>query len=606
LIKTQNVSSLIMLKLYIATYQNYIDPKTKSMMNTNAKNIQKNSKYAQLIDGVDEEINFLSMNENNLNQLRQSATNLAYQCDFGCHFDKQSEAEIEKARKARKKLLLASAFCVLFMIAELVGGFLAGSIALMSDALHLLSDCGGLMISVVALWMSQKEATNKLTYGYHRAEIVGALFSVFLIWGLTIWLVYEAITRILAPEHVDGKIMFIVACCGICVNIAMSKILHQGHGHHHHGHDHGHGHGHGHGHSHDHDHDHDHDDDEQEKGHVHSHHDHMSVSHDAAADDCKAVEAVVHSHSHSHHDHGAHNNNQQQPRKRKHSHSHTNVNVRAAFIHAIGDLLQSIGVLIAAALIWYDEETFRIADPICTLIFSVIVLFTTVNLMRDLLSVLMESVPSNLDYTEIALALKRLTDVAQVHDLHVWNLSLGKPSLSVHLLVRSSTLDDDGKIIPACADAILRNAQNVLQKKFKISHTTIQIEWPHDDTNEERSCPSYCDNHRRKENEDGDADSDENGHHHHHHHASHSHEHHHSHSHSHGHGAHDDHSHEHEHTHSHPDPSHHSLVGSDGPGEDAEDFEIAKAIATKPYSKSKEAKHKNNGYVVNEADDSNR
>eukprot|EP00483_Globobulimina_turgida_P012696 UN12719 len=87
------------------------------------------------------------------------------------------------------------------MIAEFVGGYVAGSIALMSDALHLLSDCGGLMISVIALWMTQKEATNKLTYGYHRAEIVGALFSVFLIWGLTVWLVYEAIYRLITPQN---------------------------------------------------------------------------------------------------------------------------------------------------------------------------------------------------------------------------------------------------------------------------------------------------------------------------------------------------------------------------------------------------------------------
>lgn len=90
------------------------------------------------------------------------------------------------------------------------------------------------------------------------------------------------------------------------------------------------------------------------------------------------------------------------------------MNVRAAFIHAVGDLLQSIGVMIAAGLIWYDEERFRIADPICTLIFSIIVVFTTVNLMRDILSVLMESVPPGMDYTEIALALKQLVDVAQV------------------------------------------------------------------------------------------------------------------------------------------------------------------------------------------------
>jgi len=174
------------------------------------------------------------------------------------------------------------------------------------------------------------------------------------------------------------------------------------------------------------------------------------------------------------------------------------MNVRAAFIHAVGDLLQSIGVMIAAGLIWYDEERFRIADPICTLIFSIIVVFTTVNLMRDILSVLMESVPPGMDYTEIALALKQLVDVAQVHDLHVWNLSLGKPALSVHLLIQSSTVDSDGQIIPACADAVLRRAQDVLTQKFGITHSTIQIEWPHLESEEScRSCPQYCDNYKK-------------------------------------------------------------------------------------------------------------
>merc|ERR1719410_3214808 len=198
------------------------------------------------------------LNSNDIDQIRRLTSN--YKCDFGCHFDKKTRQEIEKAKQAQTKLLLASAFCVVFMIAELTGGYIAHSIALMSDALHLLSDCGGLMISVIALWMSQKEATNKLTYGYHRAEIVGALFSVFLIWGLTLWLVYEAIDRLLNPQDVDGEIMFIVAICGICVNIAMSKILHQGH---HHGHNHGHGHDH-----HDHNHDHNHDEEhEHQQGH---------------------------------------------------------------------------------------------------------------------------------------------------------------------------------------------------------------------------------------------------------------------------------------------------------------------------------------------------
>eukprot|EP01084_Bolivina_argentea_P019781 36795_1 len=417
---------------------------TRKSANINESDVINNttthSQYEQLIvndnessdDGYAVPSNDISNDNNNPHEF-QTDINNNYQCNFGCHFDKQTAADIIKAHKARKKLFYALIFCILFMFVELIGGYIAHSIALMSDALHLLSDCGGLIISLISLWITQKNATNKLTFGYHRAEILGALFSVFLIWFLTFWLVYEAINRIFNPEDVNGEIMFIIACIGIVVNIVMSGILHQGHDHHHH----------------------------------HNH-----------------------NHSHSHFSEDAHIDNNQMGIMNENE-NHTSLNVRSAFIHALGDLLQSIGVLIASILIWYDNNRYRIADPICTLIFSIIVVFTTFNLMRDILSVLMESVPININYNDITSELCELTDVEQIHDLHVWNISLGKPCLSVHLLLKSTTLDSNGKIITACADSILRNAENILRNKFNIQHSTIQIEWQHDD-NSRISCPDYC------------------------------------------------------------------------------------------------------------------
>ena len=103
------------------------------------------------------------------------------------------------------------------------------------------------------------------TYGFHRAEIIGALSSVLLMWGLTAFLVYEAIDRISNPEKmkIDAQIMFITAVAGLLANLIMGKVLHSHGGHHGHDHGHGHAHDHGHGHSHGHghgahDHDHDH------------------------------------------------------------------------------------------------------------------------------------------------------------------------------------------------------------------------------------------------------------------------------------------------------------------------------------------------------------
>ena len=89
--------------------------------------------------------------------------------------------------------------CVFFITVEVVGGYIANSIAIMTDAAHLLSDLLGFQISIVALFLGQRPASMSLTYGYHRAEVVGALCSVILIWGLTIWLLYEAIKRMIVP-----------------------------------------------------------------------------------------------------------------------------------------------------------------------------------------------------------------------------------------------------------------------------------------------------------------------------------------------------------------------------------------------------------------------
>ena len=137
-----------MLKLYFTTYSYTAD----AMIQKSRKDDNMPSVHTSLIpceDDRNERDQLSILNSNDIDQIRRLTSN--YKCDFGCHFDKKTRQEIEKAKQAQTKLLLASAFCVVFMIAELTGGYIAHSIALMSDALHLLSDCGGLMISVVAL-----------------------------------------------------------------------------------------------------------------------------------------------------------------------------------------------------------------------------------------------------------------------------------------------------------------------------------------------------------------------------------------------------------------------------------------------------------------------
>ena len=182
---------------------------------------------------------------------------------------------------------MVSIVAFILMGAEVAGGYLAQSLAIMTDAAHMFSDFCGFFISIFSIWIARRPSTRTHSYGFHRAEIIGALASVIIIWALTIWLVIEAINRIVYQDfEIDADIMLYTSIFALCSNLVMMKVLHGGHGHSHggHGHSHGgetkkktkkHGHSHeGHGHSH--------------EGHGHSH------------------EAHGHSHGGHGHSHGGH------------------------------------------------------------------------------------------------------------------------------------------------------------------------------------------------------------------------------------------------------------------------------------------------------------
>ena len=153
------------------------------------------------------------------------------------------------------------------------------------------------------------------------------------------------------------------------------------------------------------------------------------------------------------------------------------------------DAIQSVGVMIAAALIWWNPE-WRLADPICTFLFSLLVLITTWRLIKQSIRVLMEGIPEGIDPEAVENTLAAIPDVAgaafvlpfcsdsvcaalhctaEVHDLHIWSLSVGKPSMSVHLTVKSH------------GRGVLQEATRLLAKRFNIHHTTIQVEQQHDE-----------------------------------------------------------------------------------------------------------------------------
>ena len=150
---------------------------------------------------------------------------------------------------------MVTCISLLFIGAEIFGGIKSGSIAIFTDVAHLSGDVAGFGFSILALKISQKSSSESLSYGWHRSEIIGTMFSVATLWVMTLWVLVEATHRFFEPPKVQGWIMLLVACIGLVFNLIQIKILHTGDGHYHLGgesHDHQHGHDHHHGHSHDH------------------------------------------------------------------------------------------------------------------------------------------------------------------------------------------------------------------------------------------------------------------------------------------------------------------------------------------------------------------
>ncbi|OTF80614.1 hypothetical protein BLA29_011026 [Euroglyphus maynei] len=149
------------------------------------------------------------------------------------------------------------------------------------------------------------------------------------------------------------------------------------------------------------------------------------------------------------------------------------MNVRAAILHIIGDFIQSIGVLIAAIVIYFRPE-WKLADPICTLLFATLVFATTYSIMKDSLHILMEGFPKEYHYEQVKQMLReQIPGVKDVHSLHIWSLTHGRNALAVHLTA-ANTVDNH------CDDnlfELIRNrAETLIRRELRISLTTIQVE----------------------------------------------------------------------------------------------------------------------------------
>lgn len=246
-----------------------------------------------------------------------------------------------------RKLIQVTIICVLFMIAEFIGGWISNSVAIMTDAAHMLSDSLAFVISIFSICAAKWRPDQTHSFGFHRTEVLGALVSILTIWVLVFWLIVEAVERVDQCLHgkkfeLNATVMLITSIVSLICNVLNLIVLGHGcssaeddilanltsvfrpHGNHNCGHE---GCTHHHDHSH-HDHDHDHSHHHEEHNHGHHGHAHKHEAHGHSHHEIKKLGDVElahvekkHDHGHSHHDHKAHGHSHDHAHEH-HSHDH--------------------------------------------------------------------------------------------------------------------------------------------------------------------------------------------------------------------------------------------------------------------------------------------
>jgi len=272
----------------------------------------------------------------------------------------------------RTRLALGLGLLVAFMVAEVVAGLVGGSLALLSDAGHMLTDAGALALSLVVIGLAARPPRGGLTYGLKRTEILSGLANGVTLVVIAALIVAEAIRRLVSPAQVDARLMLGVALAGAAVNLVIAWQL------------------------------------------------------------AKA--------------------------------ERRSLNVRGSYQHILTDLYAFIGTAVAAVVILLTG--FDRADPIASILVAGLMARAAYGLLRDAGRVLLEAAPAGVRPEEVAGAMAAHPSVANVHDLHVWEITSGFPALSAHVLVRPG---DD-------CHAVRRDLEQLVARRFEIEHTTLQVD----------------------------------------------------------------------------------------------------------------------------------
>lgn len=270
-------------------------------------------------------------------------------------------------------MLVAALLTGLFMIVEVIGGILSGSLALLADAGHMLADFAALVLAWLAFRFSRWPADRVRTYGFDRLQVLVAYSSGLSMFVIAGFILLEAMQRLREPAPLLAGTMLVVAVAGLLVNVVVFGILH-----------------------------------------------------------------------------GA---------------DRENLNVRAAAIHVLGDLLGSIGAIVAAVVIL--RTGWLAADPLISILVAALILRSAWTIVRDSGHILIEGAPVGVAPSEIEADLEaNIPEIEDVHHVHAWSITQERPIVTLH-----ARLCEGSK-----ADAAIHAIKRRLRERFGVAHATVEIE----------------------------------------------------------------------------------------------------------------------------------
>lgn len=273
--------------------------------------------------------------------------------------------------RSKRALAFSLALTLLFAAVEVVTGVISNSLALISDAGHMVTDAASLGLALLAQQIAKRPPSARYSFGFGRAEALAAFVNGLAMLLVVAWIVVEAAHRFTEPRPVEGATVFIVAAVGLVINLGVAWLL---------------------------------------------------------------------------------------------SRDQASINTRAALVHVMGDVLGSIAAIAAGAVIYLTG--WMQIDPILSVLVSLLILKSTIALLRESYHSLMEGVPQAIDYLEVGADLAQVPGVLSVHDLHVWDMSPGQPALIGHLHIRSMREWPE----------VLALVKAMLLARHGIDHITLQPE----------------------------------------------------------------------------------------------------------------------------------